>query len=260
MPININSRILLSFAAIVAAAALVIGATFAFFSDTETSSGNTFTAGRLDLKVDNTCYYNKLADGNPNCPTPSPNPSGIITTWEATNLGTQHKFFWFDDVKPGDYGEDTVSLTVDNDAWLRMLINITADTDNDCTEPETVAESGCVTNGDGELLENLLFKVWLDQGVTSGFQGPQDLSECDNDLVGQFEPTIISEGTVQNGEIWNLADYPSYNHLVAGEKACFGIAWRLPGTVGNEVQSDGVEASMEFQVEQYRNNPTPSWI
>jgi len=38
--------------------ALVLGATGAFFSDTETSTGNTFTAGAIDLGVDNTSYYN----------------------------------------------------------------------------------------------------------------------------------------------------------------------------------------------------------
>src|SRR3989304_409587 len=47
----INTKVLLSGATILAAAALVIGATFAFFSDTETSTGNTFTAGALDLKI-----------------------------------------------------------------------------------------------------------------------------------------------------------------------------------------------------------------
>lgn len=250
----INTRIALSLASIATAGALVAGATFALFTDTETSTGNTFTAGKLDLKVDNTCHYNEPADDSPNCPTP---PDGF-TTWESTNLGAQHKFFWFDDVKPGDYGEDTVSLTVDNDAWLRMLIDITANTDNGCTEPETVAELGCANNNDGELLDNLLFKVWLDQGVTPGFQGPQDLSECDNDLVGQFEPTIISEGTVQDGEVWELDDFAG-SYLLAGQKSCFGIAWRLPEGVGNNVQTDGVLATMEFQVQQHRNNPSPSW-
>lgn len=258
MGITINSRILLSIASIAAAAALIVGATVAFFSDTETSTGNTFTAGSLDLKVDNTCHYNEPADDTPNCPEildQSGNPI-VLTTWESTDLGAAHKFFYFTDVKPGDYGEDTVSLTVDNDAWLRLLINVTADTDNSCTEPELVVDTTCGEPDDGELLENLLFTVWLDQGVTPGFQGPQDLSECDNDYVGQFEPTLISEGTVQDGEIWDLDDF-SGAYLLANQKSCFGIAWRLPETVGNEVQSDGVEASMEFQVEQYRNNPSP---
>src|SRR3990167_1285585 len=47
----INSKILLSIAAIFAAVVIVAAATFAFFSDSETSEGNSFTAGRLDLKI-----------------------------------------------------------------------------------------------------------------------------------------------------------------------------------------------------------------
>ena len=43
---------------IVFVGAVVIGATGAFFSDTETSTGNTFTAGAIDLGVDNESYYN----------------------------------------------------------------------------------------------------------------------------------------------------------------------------------------------------------
>src|SRR3989344_2901673 len=176
MGININSKILLSVASIAAAAALVIGATFAFFSDVETSTGNTFTAGELDLLVDNTCYYNKLADGEPNCPTEDAEQNPIETTWTSIDLGAAHKFFYFTDVKPGAFGEDTASLTVDNDAWLRMLIGVTGDTDNTCTGPESAVDPDGATCGtNGELLENLLFTVWLDEGVTPGFQGPQDL-------------------------------------------------------------------------------------
>ena len=38
--------------------AAAYGGTGAFFNDTETSTGNTFAAGAIDLKVDNTSYYN----------------------------------------------------------------------------------------------------------------------------------------------------------------------------------------------------------
>ncbi|NCN52637.1 hypothetical protein GW943_02395 [Candidatus Parcubacteria bacterium] len=47
-----KKRLLLSAALLVAIAALVISATGAFFNDTETSTGNIFTAGSIDLKVD----------------------------------------------------------------------------------------------------------------------------------------------------------------------------------------------------------------
>ncbi len=65
-------------------------------------------------------------------------------TWDLTDLQNGvHKFFNFDDVKPGDVGEDTVSLHVyNNDAWGRMVVNVTADDDNTCTSSEQVAESG----------------------------------------------------------------------------------------------------------------------
>jgi len=42
----------MSIAAVAFVGALVVGATIAYFSDTETSSGNIFTAGNIDLKVD----------------------------------------------------------------------------------------------------------------------------------------------------------------------------------------------------------------
>lgn len=45
-------KIIFSVGIIVALAAVVIGATGAFYSDTETSSGNIFVAGSIDLKVD----------------------------------------------------------------------------------------------------------------------------------------------------------------------------------------------------------------
>ncbi|MFA6338593.1 MAG: TasA family protein [Candidatus Paceibacterota bacterium] len=44
-------KIILSLAVIALTATAAVGATRAWFSDTETSTGNTFTAGTLDLKV-----------------------------------------------------------------------------------------------------------------------------------------------------------------------------------------------------------------
>jgi len=72
-----NSRILLSAASIAAAGALIIGATFAYFSDTETSAGNTFTAGTLEIDI---------TDQNVDTPFAS---EAIISNWapgETTNV------------------------------------------------------------------------------------------------------------------------------------------------------------------------------
>ena len=47
-----NKNILISLAVIGAVAAMAIGGTVAYFSDTETSTGNTFTAGTIDINLD----------------------------------------------------------------------------------------------------------------------------------------------------------------------------------------------------------------
>lgn len=247
-----GKKILLSLLTISVVIGVGVVATRAYFSDVETSTGNTFTAGGLDLKVDNTCSYNGVT-----CPM----PTGIITTWAATDLGAEHKFFYFTDIKPGDHGEDTVSLSVDNDAWLRLLIKNIVNDDVSCTEPEAVVEgAGCDGSGptSGELRQNLLFTVWLDQGTTTGFQGKSDTGEGDN-ILNYSEPTLISERAINaSGEVWNLADYGGL-YLKGGETAYFGVSWRLPDTVGDEVQTDSMTGDMEFQVQQYRNNLTPTW-
>ena len=295
MGININSKILLSVASIAAATALIVGATVAFFSDTETSSGNTFTAGSLDLKVDSQCHYFQDSvevgcggDGN----------------WAETDLGT-HKFFNFNDVKPGDRGEDTISLhVVDNDAWAWFRVTPTADSDVTCTEPETestdpqCSASPAPAPGDGELQEALEFSVWLDDGATLGFQCGTtapcagDPTEGNNVKDGNEQFLTNAPGPIDNPNesysLWQIlsayrlfvdvgctddADgdgvtagangtcqgLPDDGHLVGSTSYYFGIEWILPEGTGNEVQSDSFVADMEFQVQQYRNNPSPSF-
>jgi len=68
-----SKRVLFSTAVIVAVIAATIAATGAFFSDTETSSGNIFTAGAIDLKVD---HLKQTYNGD-DCQTCS------ITLWSA---------------------------------------------------------------------------------------------------------------------------------------------------------------------------------
>ena len=53
-------KILYSAGLIVFVAALALGATGAFFSDTETSTGNILQAGKLDLKIETTKNKKKL--------------------------------------------------------------------------------------------------------------------------------------------------------------------------------------------------------
>src|SRR3989338_287537 len=97
-------KILLSVAGIVVIAGAVTGATIAFYNDTETSTGNIFVAGSVDLKVDHTYASYNGVDCVGNCtetgstlivnggfenPEPVDNggqwqiyPDGTLTNWD----------------------------------------------------------------------------------------------------------------------------------------------------------------------------------
>src|SRR3989344_6657667 len=144
---------------ICAVAALAIVATGAFFSDTETSTGNAFVAGAIDLKVDNTSYVTSTVSGEL---VESPN-----TSWELSDLNG-HLFFDFHDLKPGDIGEDTISLHVSsNPAWVCADVRLTANDDVSSTEPELEGGDAYENVGnllDGELAQELEFIFWNDDG------------------------------------------------------------------------------------------------
>lgn len=225
-------KILLSLVVVAAASAVVIGATTAFFSDTETSTGNVFTAGAIDLKVDSDCHYYNFVGDVPGAdedgyvdvgcgtwvPDLGPNVTPVpvaVGSWSENDLGQIHRFFNFSDIKPGDKGEDTISLHVyDNDAWGKISMDLGDDLDNSCTEPELDAEPLCA--GDlsiGELLGAMLpgFSMWLDQGSTPGFQniganGVQidgNGTEAGNPLVDPTEGDNVWQQ--EEGNTWNLS-------------------------------------------------------
>lgn len=161
-------KALLSLFTIGVVAVVALVASQAFFNDTETSTGNVLQAGAIDLTIDNESYVvDYLA------PEGEVEPSGKLvaiteTTWGLRDL-TVEKFFNFYDLKPGDWGEDTISVHVDsNDAWACAKIELTEDSDVDYTEPEladdTTVNLQSPLTTDGELPENLSFFWWPDDG------------------------------------------------------------------------------------------------
>ena len=214
--------------------AVVASSTGAFFSDTETSTGNTFTAGNIDLQIDNTSYAIDF-----NIPTFQGTPTGALVanpanSWNLADLvaGT-HKFFSFRDLKPGDLGEDTISIHVgSNNAWMCAAARITDDSDQTCTEPEQTDENGaCVNPGPnlGELDSQLHFVFWADDG----------------DNVYEDGEAIFKSGTAAalfDGTTWTLADssgsiWPTPGPLPANSDRYIGKFWCLgtltPAPVAN---------------------------
>lgn len=278
-------KLLLSLAVIVALGGATIASTGAFFSDTETSTGNTFAAGDIDLKIDNTSYAIDF-----NIPTFVGTSTGAFVanpanSWTLANLaeGT-HKFFNFEDVKPGDYGEDTISIRVgSNDAWMCAAARITDDSDQSCTEPELSDDGTCTTPGlnQGELDSVLKFAFWADDGDNvyepkRGDNGgtPEEIflggSLSDLNNAGQItlaSPTggafgsnpVPGNSTVYIGKIWCAGTLTPTNLLQDGSgverSPLTGTGFTCDGTlVNNAAQTDQVQGDMQFYAVQARNN------
>lgn len=265
-------RLLISLAIIGGVGVAAVFATQAFFSDTETSTDNTITAGKLDLTVDNTARYYRdgveVADYS------------TAHSWLAEDLSSNHKFYDLSDVKPGDYGENTISLHIDdNPAWACMRIDNLHNDEVECTEPEGVAEGDAtcggtgVDNGAGELAQNLQFFAWADDG--DNIYEP-DAGEFDEFPL--FSNTVGPASDVLNGVTYALADSttPGPSPLPGATTTYIGVAW-CAGTLtvvesdgnmagnpnlncdgqamGNNTQADSLAADIMFYIEQSRNNP-----
>lgn len=144
--------ILISFMTMALVGALIGGGVYAYFSDTETSAGNTFTAGTLDLQVD------------------GENP------WTSTAVTIS-------DMEPGVAAtpvditcENTGSLTGD----LYMRITGVADSGQTINEPECVAEGGSWTSPSGpcngntpvdDISTQITFSCQVDSSPIAGLNG-----------------------------------------------------------------------------------------
>ncbi|HCS78957.1 TPA: hypothetical protein DIV55_04415 [Patescibacteria group bacterium] len=253
-----------------AVAALAIVATGAFFSDTETSTGNTFVAGAIDLKVDNTSYVTSTVSGEL---VKSPN-----TSWQLDDLDG-HLFFDFHDLKPGDIGEDTISLHVDNnDAWMCAAARITDDSDVSYTEPELDDDNtiGDPLTTDGELAEQLNFAFWADDGDNVYEQGEQIFLEGPISGIGAAGQIALVDSRTN---IWGQENkpFPGGETKHIGKAWCFGTLTPNPATPGeggplsgaqargtgftcngepvdNAAQTDRVMGDLQFYAVQSRNN------
>ena len=268
---KVNKRLILSTGMLVFVAAVVAGGTGAFFSDTETSSGNVFAAGAIDLKVSNESYYNGERRED--------------LTWSSADLddgqGPQddgtYLFFDYEDLKPGDWGEDTIDLVVENNpAYACMDITLAGNNDNGITEPEGKAGDETDGEGGGELQNEINFVWWIDDGdnvleadETNTF-GQLPLAELDGASVPIADS---SEGSILPDPLNNDATFPDTETYYIGKAWCYGDLTLDPvaqgdnnsptedpgincngSPVGNMSQSDSATVGLSFFAVQSRNN------
>lgn len=251
--------------------ALALGLSSAFFSDTETSKDNVLQAGELDLKVDNESYLNGVFQEG--------------TSWQLDDL-VNKLFFNFNDLKPSDIGEDTISIHAENDYWACMNIEVTKNDDNTCTEPEKLVDANCDVPApepnadpfDGELAQELNFIFWVDDGdnvleegeevfeegvATNYFDGKLlTLADSLQNLFEQSGPLLGSK-TYYIGKAWCFGtltkepipqdglgpESPQSPANTTGGVSCDGTL------LDNSTQTDVVLGDIEFNAVQARHNP-----
>jgi len=157
----------------------LMGSAFAYFSDTETSSGNTFTAGTLDLKVD-------------------VDPSGSVTDWQdsAPNYGmiyTGAEFEIINNMEPGDLEYNTLGIknagTVDGEVSIEFINVVNAENYDALTDEAEAYDATTNPSGDadtsdgtgvGELGASVLFTIVYDfDGTPTTMVTQQSLDALD---------------------------------------------------------------------------------
>ena len=239
--IHRGARIMAVLAAVVLLAYVLIGngafagATFA------TGSGQ---AG-LELTIDSESTYNGVAQPN--------------LSWSLKNLvpGVD-RFFNFGDIKPGDTGENTVSIHIDkNPAYVCLdFVNLT-DLENGVNEPESLVDVDPLS---GELAEGLEFFAWHDDGDNIFELGEKPM----------FGTTTQSATVVLASTTYPLADAGTGAPFAKGSTHYFGITWCAGDmevnvntasitcdatTLGNEAQTDSMSVDVILRAVQANERP-----
>jgi len=201
----------------------MMGGAFAYFTDTETSSGNTFTAGTLDLKV---------ADNDEGTP-----KDGVSLTWSMTNmepgvttcpLGSV--ILYNSGSIEADHVEISFSHTINDDP------DVESDT-NKSSVPEDMAE-------------------WIEI-VTMGYNGGDDFvglfnsdpTTYDSNGNGFFdlEDVTLAPWAREGGLLDDLPAPPANN---AGFKS-FQMNLKFNAGATNDIQGDTLTTTVAFVLNQH---------
>ena len=197
-------KILMSVLTIALVSIVAVGATKAYFSDTETSTGNSFTAGTLDLKLDaGDVDVTKFT-----ITTANPGQSGY-GTWSVNNSGSVDGYL------------DFHSIAVTN-------------SENGCNEPELVDESACLSDIIGELGANTNVQLFVDVDNNGIFDGT-DTSIYNGTLSGiaaNYDVSIPLAATATKYITMTWEVPTTVNNIIQSDSSTLGMTFELGQTAG----------------------------
>ncbi|MEW6769866.1 MAG: TasA family protein [Bacillota bacterium] len=223
-----KKKLLLLTLALLLVAGMAGAGTFAYFTDTETSTGNTFTAGTLDLKI---------KDGGSNW------NDGIVAEWSMSNMipGVTTAYGSIDLKEVG-------SLTADH---LKITCSYTVD-----DTPDVESDSNWATTGDDfakyvEITE-LIYKNSTWQIVYNGSNWyvagsppyPSGYQEGDWEVSNSDGVPGISLADLAADPLDNL---PPPDGLLETQ---FDLTLKFRSDAGNDLQGDTLNVTMIFTLNQ----------
>jgi predicted ribosomally synthesized peptide with SipW-like signal peptide len=192
--------------------ALLIGGLYGYFDDTETSTGNVFTAGTLNLV--------SVIDGD--------EVSGnVAVTEQGDGLNDN---VTFGSVAPGDSGSISWTLTNDGtvDGLLTLVCTDNVFTENSSNEPEAAVGTNN-GGGDGDLDEYMTCQL-----------------SCDGDYITNGGVS----GYVPFSELAAALNSQADLALGAGSDTVYLLEWQIDSSVGNIIQSDTANIGITFTLTQ----------
>lgn len=255
----------MSLGMIVFAGALVAGGTGAFFSDTETSTGNTFTAGSIDLSL-----------GSDTSSANNVNGPAVTNTLLSNNAG--RSLFNFTDLKPGDLGTVVFNLMVtSNEAYACADTDLMTGEENTIVDPEADALDADFGPGEGELQNYIQFATFADLDLDGTYDAgvePVNVNQYGGDSNGFTNTEIAGAGSVPVADPSTPNTWLTIGALTpnveygAGMLYCFGnfetigtldtteVTGCDGGTIGtyNDAQTDSATGAITFSAVQTRNN------
>jgi predicted ribosomally synthesized peptide with SipW-like signal peptide len=189
----LNKKIITSSMSIIAALSLMTGATFAFFTDSASSTGNTFTTGNADLQI---------AVDNPEG-AESFGSSVVGPTFNSLFPGFSNQyFFWLKN-------NSSAAITLDAKADLSSLVTSGSPLASALLVRWTCDQDGDNSLGDETPTAEFSAQQWFDSGDTALVSLPQGVQRfCSmNTRIPSTANSDIAGQTVSFNADYNAAQF-----------------------------------------------------
>ena len=221
-------KIILSLAVIAVVAVVAVGATRAYFSDTQTSTGNTFSAGTIDIAINGTNATSWA--GNYNVGDLKPGETGNIN-FNIQNVGTN----------PVDVSKNLSNFTSYQTTGETFPCPVVGNNPayTASSQPECIAENG-VRKDDvqTQIVYDLSVKVYAtDDEALAPIWWQQIYDESQGkslaDVYGASGDQYVKLGMI-----------PAHGHMVVTQ------SYHFNPNAGNEYQGDGLMFNINIKAEQ----------